>query len=344
VALSVHHDGPVGAIAFTPDGARIASGGGDPVIRVRAIATGPPLDLPSAGFVASIAFSPRGAALAVADLDQVVVHDSTTGVVIWQGGVDPGASVNQVLFSPDGTTLIAATDTVVALLDTATGAPGRRMVVDRTIAGIDLSADGSRIALAIDERHGGNHRNAGSARVLDVVSGAELGRLTPRDAVFAVAFSPDGSTVLCCSADGNTYMFGAVGGKRLWPADDESDRPVTAPHCLAFDPTGTWTVVGGSDGFARVLDAESGVEKTRSQHDGAVTHVAFSPNGRWAASAGVDNRLHVFNVRTDGDHYAKDTGEVLAMRFSPDSRWLGLGLPGSALVLDNGLTGAGQPA
>ena len=72
-------------------------------------------------------------------------------------------------------------------------------------------------------------------------------------------------------------------------------------------------------------------------------HVAFSPNGRWAASVGIDSRLHVFTVDRDGDHYTKGfEAETGPIRFSPDSRWLGLALLDSALVFDNGLTDGGQ--
>jgi WD40 repeat protein len=337
LALSVPHEGDsIRAVAFSPDSTRIASGGGDKLIKVRTVGTGVPLDLPSMGFVSSLAFGPNGAALAVADLDQLSVRDTTTGRVLWEGPIEAQTSVNWVRFTPDGAGVVATTDTVVARFDAHDGTPLGRTAVDQTIADADLSRDGTRIVLAIDERHGSNHHNAGSARVLDLATLTELGRLTPRNAVLAVAFSPDGSSVLTCSTDDNTYLFEAVGGRQTWAVPDQpEDEGSRGPSCLAFDPTGTWTVVGGADGFARVLEAESGVEKTRSSHDGAVTHVAFSPNGRWAASAGIDNRVHVFNVRSDGDRFATTTDEVLAMEFSPDNRWLGLGLTASAMVLDN---------
>ena len=332
-ALSIKSDGSVGAIAFSPDATRVGAGGGDSVIRVRAITTGPPLDVPADGFVSSIAFSPDGAAIAVADLDQLLVRNSTTGAVLWQGAVEPQNSVNFVVFSPDGKRLVAATDTLVAIFDAATGAPGVRKVVDQTIVGFDLSTDGSRLAVAIDENHGGNHRRAGSARVLDAMTGEEVSRHTPDDSVFAVAFSPDGSSVLYTSADGTTRMFTAATGKELWQNEDDANH-------LAFDPTGKWTVTGGSDGEARVLEAESGVEKTRgAPHDGAVTHVAFSPNGKWAASTGIDNVLHVFNLEGN-DRYKSNTSEALAMRFSADSHWLGLGTVDGVVVFDNGPEGA----
>lgn len=337
-ALAVPHEGDVRAIAFSPDSTRFASGGGDTVVRVRTVGTGPATDLPSSGFVSSIAFNPDGTRIAVADLDQLSVFDATSGAIRWQGTITAGNSVNWLAFTPDGSLVVATTDDLVARFDASTGMAGGKTPVDRTIVGADLSRDGSRLVLAIDERHGGDHREAGSARVLDLATGAEVGRLTPRNAVLAVAFSPDGASVLTCSADGGTYLFESVGGTQLWSVPEPDDPVERAPGSVAYDPTGIWTVVGGADGFARVLEAESGVEKTRSAHDGAVTHVAVSPDGRWAASAGIDGRVHVFGIRTDGDRYAADPGEVQAMRFSPDGRWLGLGVFGSASVLDNGPT------
>ncbi|GAB2892363.1 hypothetical protein GCM10027074_70650 [Streptomyces deserti] len=343
VALTVEHGGSVQAIAFSPDSTRFAGGGSDSVLRVRTVGTGAPLDVPAEGSVSAIAFSPDGTKLAVADFEQVLLRDGSTGSVIWQGPLDPGNSVNTVRFGADGQ-LVASTDTLVAVLDAASGVVTRRITVERPlIADVDVSRDGTRVALAVDERHGGDHHLAGSARVLELATGVELGRLTPDNAVLAVAFSPDASRVLCCAADDTTRMFEAQGGEQVWPAEDEVDDQVTAPNCLAFDPKGRWTVVGGSDGFARVLEADSGVEKCRAPkladapgpEFGAVTHVAFSPNGKVAASASIDNVVRLFNL--DGKElYAVTTDEVLTMRFSPDGRWLGVGTFDRALVIDNG--------
>lgn len=347
VALSLQQEGSVLAVAFSPDNKRLASGGSDTRLRVRPVGIGtPPLEVTVDGSVTGIAFSPDGSKIVVADFEQVFLRDSSTGTAVWQGPLAPGNSVNTVRFAPDGR-VIATTDTLIAVLDQASGEITRRITVDPPlIADVDLSRDGTRVAVAVDERHGGNHRKAGSARVYELATGTEIGRLTPDDAVLAVAFSPDGTQVVCCAADDTTRMFKAQGGQQVWPTpDDDVDEQVTAPNCLAFDPRGKWTVVGGSDGFARVLDADIGLEKGRAPRlkpgdpadtsFGAVTHVAFSPNGKLAASASIDNVVRLFNVTGD-ELYTVTTDEVLALRFSPNGRWLGVGTMNGPMVIDNG--------
>ncbi|WP_432034538.1 WD40 repeat domain-containing protein [Streptomyces antibioticus] len=347
VALRAVQDGSVQAVAFSPDNKRLASGGSDTKLRVRSIGIGPPpLEVPTDGSVSGIAFSPDGTRIAVTDFEQVFLRDSATGAALWQGPLDPGNSVNSVRFGPDGR-LIVATDTLVAVLDQASGEIKQRITVGPPlIADVDLSRDGTRIAVAVDERHGGNHRHAGSARVYDVATGKEISRLARMEAaVFAVAFSPDGLQVLCCAEDDTTRMFEATTGKQVWPTPEDIDDQVTAPSCLAYDPKGKWTVVGGSDGFARVLDADLGIEKGRApklnpgspedQSFGAVTHVAFSPNGKHAASASIDNVVRLFNLEGK-ELYTVSTDEVLALRFSSNGRWLGVGTMNGPLVIDNG--------
>lgn len=344
VALTVDHDGDVRAIAFSSDSTRFASGGGGSLLRVRAVGIGPLMDMPSSGFVSGIAFSPDGATMAVADFEQVSLHAAATGAVIWQGPVAAGSSVTTVRF-PDARTVVAATDLTVLVINVSDGSERRRITVERPqIADLDVSGDATRIVLAIDENHGGDHHQAGSARVIDLATGAEVSRLTPDDAVMAVAFSPDGFSVVFGANDDTVRMFEADTGEQLWPTADDVDDLVTAPSSVAFDPTGEWTVVGGSDGFARVLDAETGTERGRAPTAppgvpdpgfGAVTHVAFSPSGNRVASASVDNVVRLFTL--DGkQRFAVTTDEVRTMAFSPDGRWLGLGCSSSAVLLDTG--------
>lgn len=337
IQQAIQHDGSVDALAFTRDSKRLATGGGGAKVMIRAIETGPSADIAVKGFVSSLAFSPDGATLAIADLDQVLVYNSAQSAVaeqqaLWKGPIEASSSMNYVTFSPDGKSVIAATDTMVAVLNAQTGETIHKFPLEQTIRDVDVSADGGLIAVAVDKRHGGDHQNAGSAKVLDVASGAERAELTPPpgNAVYSVAFFPDGKAVLCGSADGFTRIFSAQDGAELVDA-----KEIEASH-LAVDPKGRWVILGDADGFARVFDRRLLSERSRAEHSGAVTHVAFAANGQVAASAGVDNVLRVFRVDPKKDLYGPNTPEVLSMRFSPDSRWLALGHLGSAVVYDNG--------
>src|SRR6202012_6045912 len=116
---------------------------------------------------------------------------------------------------------------------------------------------------------------------------------------YAVAFDPATTMLLCAYANDPTGATDATVAlfslsktvSATTAAKPEWTLAVYAAG-LAFGPDnndGQSVIVGGADGLARVLDSSTGIERSRVDHDGAVTHVAFAPNGKWAASPGVDN-------------------------------------------------------
>jgi WD40 repeat protein len=282
----------------------------------------------------------------VADRDEIKVYDSVAGGdPLWSGPIEASVSINFVAFTPDASAVIAVTDTVVVVLDTNTQTELSRFEVEIQIADIDISADGKLIALAIDQNHGGNHQNVGSAQVWDWAQKTKTLQVTPQNAVFTVALSPDTPTsmLLLSSADNsNQIVLLDDTAEPLWIEGGEEDKQqgketVGASH-TAFGPKAKNVILGDSWGLARVLDAESGIQRSRSEHNGAVTHVALMANRKWAASIGIDNMLVVFNAESAGQLYTASTLEATAMAVSPNSRYVALGHLGSFVVYDNGET------
>ena len=234
------HKGLVQAVAFSPDGARVATGSDDRSARVFDAATGAEISrLDHDREVYAVAFSPDGTRVATGSGDRSArVFDAATGAEISR--VDHEGTVNAVAFSPDGTRVATGSGGPLGggggggarVFDAATGAEISRLDHDRGVYAVAFSPDGTRVATGSDRRAGvrrgdrrrdippGPRRRGGTrwrsartvpgwppaaaearARVFDAATGAEISRLDHDGGVYAVAFSPDGTRVATGSGD-----------------------------------------------------------------------------------------------------------------------------------------------
>ena len=173
-------------------------------------------------------------------------------------------------------------------------------------------------------------------------------------AVLSVAFSPDGRWLASASRDETARLWdiAALLDTGLQAGDPSTHSWVLRGHeghvtSVAFSPDGRWLATGCGDHAVRLWDlstvvssGSAGGDSTAEPwvlhgHEDLVTSVAFSPDGRWLASASWDRTIRLWDVgallssgTAPTDLAAEPVvlhgheDRVLSVAFSPDGHWL----------------------
>lgn len=237
------HDGPVWAVAFSPDGRLLASASADQTVQIHAVESHELIaSLRShAAAVYGVAFSPTGLLLASASRDGTVrLWDTTT----WeeQGQlVGHAATVFSVSFSPTGQQILTASrDGTARLWDTVTRQ--EQLAVShgdtRVFSGI-FSEDGQRFATAGEDA---------TARVWQSADGRSLAVLRHPLRVNAVGFLTDRTSLVTACGDGLVRVWNTAAG-----TEEASRRGHAAgAWTLAISRETQLAVTGSADGTARL--------------------------------------------------------------------------------------------
>jgi WD40 repeat protein len=321
IRATLHPAAAAAAAAFSPDGRFVMTQGqrdGDVRIWRRddwmAVATIPGKQANPGG----ARFSPSGSRLLTLSREGVAaIWDPATGrrVRALAGGRAP---LRSAVWSADGRRVaLGGADGTVAVRDARSG----RLVVGlraaRTpIVALALAPGGGRIAAAetgADNETVVRVRELASGRVAATLrAGAVGGFIGGID----VAFSPDGARILT-QGSVPAMLWDAASGRRIADLGQTASADVAA-----FDPTGAYLAAGGIDGVA-VMDARSGEVLARFRgHEGVVTSVAFSPDGRKVASTSVDGTVRVWRTADAAPIavFRGHVGGVGGASFSADGR------------------------
>jgi WD40 repeat protein len=278
------HSGEVWAVAFSPDGKRMVTGGKDKTARIWDRESGKTLHVLSGheGGVTGASFSPDGKWVATCSDDKTIrLWDAEAGK---QTGSCLGHTnvLKNVAFSPDGRKLLsAADDNTVRLWDVQTSAELRRF---------DLPSWARRAAFSPDGRYAVASCEDGHVRVWSLANGKEFRKFAGRGDLYSCAFLADGQRVAAGSFDKVLRVWDVVSGQLM----QELSQPGRI-WAVAASPDPRHLLTAGEDGVVRLWDVKRGREMTtypfNCRHD-----LAFSPDGTRALCGTLDGTVRVWKL------------------------------------------------
>jgi WD40 repeat protein len=248
-------------VAFSPDGALVATAGFDRSVRVWEVDTGQQVRLVKyqRGDVRGIAFAPGGKAFAVARNDydpnngqqilEIEVLETATGKAVCSLK-RTGVYLNAMNFSPDGKLLATAgqNSQTVTLWDAATGKEARTLDGQPgAVYSVAFAPDGRTLAAGTHDfgRFGGG--GTGGVALYELATGQVRTRYRGHQGmVTALAYAPDARTLASGSADTSVLLWDLAGDAAPVAKGGLAEREVEA----------LWADLAGTDAqraYAAVL-------------------------------------------------------------------------------------------
>ncbi len=303
----------IACLAFAPDGQSVVTCDGGKEPRVWELGTGSSSRSyrGHSDSVGSAVFSRDGRFLLTGSGDGTArLWDTGTGMEARQF---PGHTkgVRDVALSPDAHfALTSSGDDIVRLWNADTGTEVRRFEV-RT-QGVEPDKGKPRLmsfAISPDARYFATASSDKILRLFDAATGALAGQFNDfAYFLVSIAISPDGTHLLAAAGEQNARIFNLKTSKEV--TELFGAWGYAAP---TFSPDGRY-VLSSLRNSAELSDAAT--DKTvqiLEGHSGEVSHLAFSPDGRWIASASDDSTVRLWETAT---------GKWLATLLSFGDDWL----------------------
>ncbi|KAK5237063.1 U3 snoRNP protein [Exophiala xenobiotica] len=193
------------------------------------------------------------------------------------------------------------------------------------LTALSYSPDSTRIITGADD---------GLIKIWDIASGFHIATFTEHaSAVTASAYSKRGNILFTSSLDGSVRAWDMLRYRNF--------RTFTAPtrlsfSCLAIDPSAEVVCAASHDSFdIHLWSVQTGALLDQlSGHEGLISTLAFTPDGRYLVSGSWDHTIRVWSVfdRSQTSEVLQLTSDLLCVAIRPDSAQI------AASTLDGSLT------
>lgn len=258
------------------------------------------------GSVAGIAVSLDGQKIASGSADKkIIIWNLQNGEVEKELKGHDG-QVTTLAFTPDGKKLVSgSTDKTVKIWNINTGQVIQTISegLSRGIYDVEISPDGSKIALGSWQFLTQQSTVEGFAKIYDLQTGKELKKyfMTPHPCS-SIKFNSDGSKLVIGGWGFHIKQYDLNTDSLELDIDIKEDAQYTAIQSLALSPDNSKILVGCKDRQIRMFDTYSGellyLIDPYKGHKKIVNAVAFIGNGELFASASQDNMIKVWETET----------------------------------------------